>query len=85
MAGSSGVRLSKTNVPGDVQEMSTNELLVGAVVENIETTWHGASLEGLTLKLKDGRTAVLRVESGMGYENTPWGSIEIEIDGKEYP
>lgn len=84
MSGDKFTRLSKTGLRGDVQEVLTKELLIGAVITDIDTTSSGASLNTLTVLLKDGRNAILTEEHWRYYE-CDMGCITITIDGDEYP
>lgn len=78
MAGESNVLDIKSGKTGKELEQDLKKLLVGATVLDIETGI-GGSLEKLTLKLSNGKTAELEEESCASWEGSTCGWIKVEV------
>jgi hypothetical protein len=78
MAGQSNVWDKETKITGKEREQELKKLLIGAMVLDIETS-SGGSLNKLTLKLKNGKTAELEEESCASWEGSTDGWINVTV------
>jgi len=91
MSGSKCYTCTKVSIDGKfIGEMNgkeiedkIKELLVGAVIEDIESH-EGGELTNIYLTLKDGRKAKLIEECVPSWEGSAEGWIDIEVEGKKW-